>query len=57
MTAKSADDPTLADYEDRAETFFAETVDVDMAPLNSPFPRPRSVRCAYPRNRLRLGAR
>ncbi|MFB1487715.1 MULTISPECIES: hypothetical protein [unclassified Thiocapsa] len=57
MTAKSADDPTLAYYEDQAETFFAETVDVNMAPLNSPFPRPRSVRCAYPRNRLRLGAR
>ncbi|SDX65507.1 class I SAM-dependent methyltransferase [Thiocapsa roseopersicina] len=32
-TATPMDDPTLAYYEDQAETFFAETVDVDMAPL------------------------
>jgi SAM-dependent methyltransferase len=37
MTAMSADDPTLAYYEDQAETFFAETVDVDMAPLYARF--------------------
>jgi SAM-dependent methyltransferase len=36
-TATPMDDPTRAYYEDRAETFFAETVDVDMAPLYDRF--------------------
>ena len=36
-TAAPTDDPTLAYYEDRAETFFAETVEVDMAPLYARF--------------------
>jgi SAM-dependent methyltransferase len=37
MTITRTDDPTLAYYEDQAETFFAETVDVDMAPLYARF--------------------
>ncbi|NCA72205.1 MAG: class I SAM-dependent methyltransferase [Sphingobacteriia bacterium] len=36
-TATPTDDPTLAYYEDQAETFFAETVEVDMAPLYARF--------------------
>jgi SAM-dependent methyltransferase len=36
-TATPADDPTLAYYENQAETFFAETVEVDMAPLYARF--------------------
>ncbi len=36
-TATPKDDPTLAYYEDQAEIFFAETVDVDMAPLYARF--------------------
>ncbi|HSO82705.1 class I SAM-dependent methyltransferase [Thiocapsa sp.] len=35
--ATPANDPTLAYYEDQAETFFAETVAVDMAPLYARF--------------------
>ncbi|NCA71921.1 MAG: class I SAM-dependent methyltransferase [Sphingobacteriia bacterium] len=31
------DDPTLAYYEDHAQSFFAETVEVDMAPLYARF--------------------
>jgi SAM-dependent methyltransferase len=37
MTSMPGDDPTLAYYEEQAETFFAETVDVDMAPLYARF--------------------
>ncbi len=37
MTSMPTDDPTLAYYEEKAETFFAETVDVDMAPLYARF--------------------
>ncbi|NCA72456.1 MAG: class I SAM-dependent methyltransferase [Sphingobacteriia bacterium] len=37
MTSTRTDDPTLAYYEDQAETFFAETIDVDMAPLYARF--------------------
>jgi SAM-dependent methyltransferase len=36
-TATPMDDPTLAYYDDQAETFFVETVDVDMAPLYARF--------------------
>ena len=36
-TAPPTDDPTLAYYEDQAESFFAETVAVDMAPLYARF--------------------
>ncbi len=37
MTSMPTDDPTLAYYEEQAETFFAETVAVDMAPLYARF--------------------
>lgn len=37
MIITPTDDPTLAYYEDQAESFFAETVDVDMAPLYARF--------------------
>jgi SAM-dependent methyltransferase len=37
MTTLPPPDPTLAYYEDQAEAFFAETVDVDMAPLYARF--------------------
>ncbi|RKT38056.1 class I SAM-dependent methyltransferase [Thiocapsa rosea] len=37
MTSMLTDDPTLAYYEDQAKSFFAETVDVDMAPLYARF--------------------
>jgi SAM-dependent methyltransferase len=37
MTFTPPVDPTLADYENQAKTFFAETVDVDMAPLYERF--------------------
>jgi SAM-dependent methyltransferase len=37
MTIMPTDDPTLAYYEEQAQAFFAETVDVDMAPLYARF--------------------
>jgi SAM-dependent methyltransferase len=37
MTFTPPVDPTLAYYENQAKTFFAETVDVDMAPLYTQF--------------------
>lgn len=37
MTIMPTDDPTLAYYENQAESFFAETVEVDMGPLYARF--------------------
>jgi SAM-dependent methyltransferase len=37
MTRTPTDDPNLAYYEDQAQSFFAETVAVDMAPLYARF--------------------